>query len=98
MRVQDTWWDRAECRDADPKIFETVATGGQRTYKEARALCKACPVQSACLDDVLSNPPLFEDGAIGEVPTYGFSMFQAGYTAAELNVLIDRHNRRKRAG
>jgi WhiB family redox-sensing transcriptional regulator len=45
------WRDDAACRDADPDLFFPIGTSGPvlRQIDEAKRICRACPVQTACL-------------------------------------------------
>lgn len=47
MADPTNWRDRAACRSTDPLVFE----GDDLT--QARQLCAACPVRTACLDETL---------------------------------------------
>jgi WhiB family redox-sensing transcriptional regulator len=50
------WRDSAECRDAEPTIFEPDdgGTPDDLAWTHARSICRACPVRDACLDDALT--------------------------------------------
>lgn len=51
MKVIDiSWHERARCKDADPDLFFTK-TG--KHADEAKALCRACPVRTPCLEEAL---------------------------------------------
>jgi len=45
------WRHRAACRDEDPELFFPVGTGPAALLQisEAKAVCRRCPVASACL-------------------------------------------------
>jgi WhiB family redox-sensing transcriptional regulator len=47
-----SWRDRAACRTADLDAFCTTAPTVQAT---ALAICRSCPVRSACLADALAE-------------------------------------------
>jgi WhiB family redox-sensing transcriptional regulator len=63
-RVTDTrghdrtmnWRDSAECRDADPTVFEPDdgGTPDDLAWTHARTICRACPVRNLCLEDALA--------------------------------------------
>lgn len=42
------WWDRALCHGRDPSIWEDKAR-----IREARDICKDCPVKAMCVKDAL---------------------------------------------
>lgn len=65
MPAADPWWERMECRDADPTIFEEppVPPGASRHYRRdpkwaepALALCARCDVRERCLEEALRYP------------------------------------------
>lgn len=111
MRFQDAWWERAVCRDRDPAIFTSPRDGGQGfdNYAYARELCASCPVRTQCLGDAIEKRPTWLSGVPGalleegerqvrdEIIADGYSMFQAGYTPAELSKLRQMHERARRA-
>lgn len=41
------WRQRAACRGVDPDIFYPVT---DEDAEDAKAICRACPVQEACLE------------------------------------------------
>lgn len=41
------WRQRAACRGVDPDIFYPVS---DEDAEDAKAICRACPVQEACLE------------------------------------------------
>lgn len=50
--------DAALCREADPELFFPSGEGfdtptDEAAYDPARAICRECPVQLACLDHAL---------------------------------------------
>lgn len=53
----EEWRAQAACRGMATEIFYP---GDDGTYKQARAVCRRCPVRRECLDFVLSLPD-FED-------------------------------------
>jgi len=56
--MTDRWWDRAMCKDADPRFFFPEGTL-RNSYKVARQYCSICPVKAQCLKDALSHPDTF---------------------------------------
>jgi WhiB family redox-sensing transcriptional regulator len=48
----DEWRDHASCRDTNPDLFFPVGTTGPaiEQIEQAKAVCRACPVQSPCLE------------------------------------------------
>ncbi|WP_343245011.1 WhiB family transcriptional regulator [Streptomyces sp. SID14478] len=48
---RDTWWERAECRTADP---ETLFVEGAAQVA-AKRICSACPVRTECLSHALDQ-------------------------------------------
>jgi hypothetical protein len=85
MPQRNTWWEYAQCRWANPEIFEIRSPRGrfakerQQDWSEARAICGKCPVQADCLNDVLSTPPWSASDFPGRDV-----LFQAGYPPEEL--------------
>jgi WhiB family redox-sensing transcriptional regulator len=51
------WRDRAACRDEDPELFFPIGNTGPALLqiKEAKAICRRCPVRPACLRWSLDN-------------------------------------------
>ncbi|MGH9184889.1 MAG: WhiB family transcriptional regulator, partial [Acidimicrobiales bacterium] len=51
----DDWRDVAACRDTSPDLFFPVGTTGPALEQiaSAKAVCRQCPVQSACLEFAL---------------------------------------------
>lgn len=51
------WRDVAACRDTDPDLFFPVGTTGPALDQiaAAKAVCNACPGQSACLEFALAT-------------------------------------------
>jgi WhiB family redox-sensing transcriptional regulator len=46
------WWDFASCRGLDPELFYPEP---YTDPKEAKEVCRACPVQVVCLEWALSH-------------------------------------------
>jgi len=53
----DDWRQRASCRDTDPDLFFPIGTTGAaiEQIESAKAVCRACEVQSACLEFALAT-------------------------------------------
>jgi WhiB family redox-sensing transcriptional regulator len=51
----DDWRDHAACRDTNPDLFFPVGTTGPAIEQidQAKAVCRECPVQGACLEFAL---------------------------------------------
>jgi WhiB family transcriptional regulator, redox-sensing transcriptional regulator len=51
MTVHVNWREDIACRDADPDLFFPIGTTGAALgqMKEAKRICRACPVQIQCL-------------------------------------------------
>lgn len=51
----DEWRKDAACRDTDPDLFFPVGTTGPaiEQIENAKAVCRICDVQTACLDFAL---------------------------------------------
>jgi WhiB family redox-sensing transcriptional regulator len=51
------WRYRAACREEDPELFFPVGNSGPAIMQiaEAKAVCRRCPVMSACLDWALES-------------------------------------------
>jgi WhiB family transcriptional regulator, redox-sensing transcriptional regulator len=51
------WRDRAACRRSDPELFfQDGDIGSARvTIKEAKLICRGCPVNAACLSWALAS-------------------------------------------
>lgn len=51
------WREQAACLDTDPELFFPVGTTGPAldSIEQARQICRACPVQPACLDWALHH-------------------------------------------
>jgi WhiB family redox-sensing transcriptional regulator len=54
------WRHHAACRSVDPELFFPVGTQGAALVQvaAARAVCRRCPVESACLGWALGKPQL----------------------------------------
>jgi WhiB family transcriptional regulator, redox-sensing transcriptional regulator len=52
-----SWRNEALCRDTDPDLFFPVGTTGPALaqIENAKAVCRQCPVQTACLEFALST-------------------------------------------
>lgn len=48
------WRDSASCI-GNPHVFEPDDRGGTHDWETPRAICRACPVQQACLADALAH-------------------------------------------
>jgi WhiB family redox-sensing transcriptional regulator len=53
----DDWRDMSACRDTDPDLFFPVGTTGPaiEQIETAKAVCRTCDVQQACLQFALST-------------------------------------------
>lgn len=49
-----SWQSHAACRGQDPELFFPTS-GESRKEKQAKAICKGCPVGQACLNFVLKH-------------------------------------------
>jgi WhiB family redox-sensing transcriptional regulator len=51
------WRARSACLQADPELFFPVGTTGPavRQVRQAKQVCAACPVRSACLEWALDE-------------------------------------------
>jgi hypothetical protein len=59
------WRARAACRRLDPEAFFPLDPGGPEAAA-AREVCSYCPVQAACLADVMaSEDPARRWGVVG---------------------------------
>jgi WhiB family redox-sensing transcriptional regulator len=52
-----SWRNEALCRDTDPDLFFPVGTTGPALaqIENAKAVCRQCPAQTACLEFALST-------------------------------------------
>lgn len=55
--ADDSWRDRALCRDTDPDLFFPVGTTGQALVQidHAKRVCQQCTVSRECLDFALAT-------------------------------------------
>lgn len=55
--TEDSWRDRALCRDTDPDLFFPVGTTGQALVQidHAKRVCGECTVAKECLDFALAT-------------------------------------------
>lgn len=99
MRERDTWWEDAQCRDADPRDFEakllpsgrrrqSASRAAERDWAVARQICDACPVREQCFWEALEHPETL-------VGTYE-EMFIAGHTPEEMREARKKWERIKR--
>ncbi|WP_318198332.1 WhiB family transcriptional regulator [Streptomyces sp. MCL20-2] len=53
----ENWRLHAACREEDPDLFFPIGSTGPAVVQteEAKAVCRACPVQAACLEWALEN-------------------------------------------
>ncbi|WP_369021270.1 WhiB family transcriptional regulator [Streptomyces californicus] len=53
----ENWRLHAACREEDPDLFFPIGTTGPAVVQaeEAKAVCRTCPVQAACLEWALEN-------------------------------------------
>ncbi|QMU77096.1 WhiB family transcriptional regulator [Streptacidiphilus sp. PB12-B1b] len=51
------WRDRAACLEQDPELFFPVGTAGPALVQveKAKAVCRRCPVQRACLELAIAD-------------------------------------------
>lgn len=86
--MTEDWWDQANCRDTDPRIFDAPIPKRSRfrtqdPWFRARAVCRDCPVILQCLEYTLSEDVhVIHSG--GSVP------FAAGCTPEEIEELRKR--------
>ena len=54
---RDDWRNHAACRDTSPDLFFPVGTTGPaiEQIEAAKAVCRVCPVQAACLEFALAT-------------------------------------------
>ncbi|QKW15338.1 WhiB family transcriptional regulator [Verrucosispora sp. NA02020] len=57
----DRWRDNSICRDMDGELFFPVGTGpsARNQTEQAKAVCRRCPVQLACLNWALESGEQF---------------------------------------
>lgn len=46
--AESSWREHAACKGVDPELF--YPERGSQGWKEAKAICRACPVRIACLE------------------------------------------------
>lgn len=53
----ENWRLHAACREEDPDLFFPIGSTGPAVVQtaEAKAVCRTCPVQAACLEWALEN-------------------------------------------
>ncbi|MET7442847.1 WhiB family transcriptional regulator [Streptomyces sp. NPDC004082] len=53
----ESWRDAAACRSVDPDLFFPVGSTGPALLqiREAKAVCRSCPVREACLQWALDT-------------------------------------------
>lgn len=61
---RDDWPERAACKDADPDLFYPDR-GDMNAIKQAKRICRRCPVQAECLADALARPAGDDYGICG---------------------------------
>lgn len=49
----DEWRKRASCRDHDPELWWPVGPNATTATREAKRICRACPVSGDCLTEAL---------------------------------------------
>jgi WhiB family redox-sensing transcriptional regulator len=56
-QADDSWRDRALCRETDPELFFPIGTTGhaEGTIEQAKRICSGCAVVSECLDYALAT-------------------------------------------
>lgn len=91
----DDWRNDAACLDADQTLFFISGTadrwtskGGRWQAKEARAICKPCPVAAECLADALR---------VGDPRTRDNDGFRAGMTPQQRDRWLRNQRRQTRA-
>jgi WhiB family redox-sensing transcriptional regulator len=67
--VSDDWRHRARCLAFDPELFFPVGVGGtaEAQEREAKAVCRLCPVISECLEWALRTHQAGVWGGTSEV-------------------------------
>lgn len=48
IQPQDTWWERAACRDRATELFFPDSRADHAQIAAAKAICEACPVIAEC--------------------------------------------------
>ena len=75
------WREAAACVDEDPDLFfPATSNGADGAWVIPRRICNGCPVQAACLDDVMADEGLYLSTA------YRYGM-RGGLTPADRRVL-----------
>jgi WhiB family redox-sensing transcriptional regulator len=56
-QADDSWRDRALCRETDPELFFPIGTTGHAvgTIEQAKSICSGCQVVGECLDYALAT-------------------------------------------
>lgn len=56
-QADDSWRDRALCRETDPELFFPIGTTGHAvgTIEQAKRICSGCQVVGECLDYALAT-------------------------------------------
>jgi len=56
-QADDSWRDRALCRETDPELFFPIGTTGHAvgTIEQAKRICSGCQVVGDCLDYALAT-------------------------------------------
>jgi WhiB family redox-sensing transcriptional regulator len=50
------WWDRAVCKGTDPLLFFPYSRGdNERVGKQAKRVCRGCPVRVECLEEGMNH-------------------------------------------
>ena len=100
MPERDTWWERAACRDADPRDFEPkklpngrrrrgdATIKAERDWSVAREICAECPVREECFWEALTHPETL-------IGTHE-EMFIAGCTPEEMREFRRKFERTRR--
>ena len=53
MTTALAWQDLAACKGEDVALFYPDKSAGMTGYREARKICRACPVRHDCLTEAL---------------------------------------------
>lgn len=80
-----SWSARALCAETDPDLFWPASTNGTSS-RQAIWLCRRCPVQPQCLEDVLGSFGLEQPGGIW-----------GGYGRNQRRIMIRARERLKQA-
>lgn len=57
LKVMGDWREKAACKTQGPTIF--YPERAQNIAKQAKAVCKTCPVREECLEEALINGEAF---------------------------------------